>query len=337
MNALNTIAGNMGSDVRRIAEALRRMGRGPDTVLAHITPREAARLKADGGSGTINPNTGLPEFIEYDYFDNPMQQQQQNTQPITERTVELPTFRPQPQVFAQGSMFPSRQDISQRPEPGPAPFSPAPQAPVEMPAFAPAPASAPSARAPFQTDDELRAVAGPQPTQPGMMERFRTFAEQNPAAMRLGGAGANVLLQALLGRRARKQAEAQAGQLREQAAPFRAAQAEAMGRARGGGFTPQQARALQIEQARARQQLGGMGGVGSAAAGILSGQEMRARSQARQQSFDEALRMAGVADQYEQQAMRQMLERDRETANLLAEVIQRELALSQRTQTQPRQ
>lgn len=34
----------------------------PDTILAHITPREAAMLKARGGSGRIDPNTGLPHF-----------------------------------------------------------------------------------------------------------------------------------------------------------------------------------------------------------------------------------------------------------------------------------
>jgi hypothetical protein len=31
-------------------------------MLAHITPKEAALLKRRGGSGTINPDTGLPEF-----------------------------------------------------------------------------------------------------------------------------------------------------------------------------------------------------------------------------------------------------------------------------------
>jgi hypothetical protein len=45
------------------AEALRQQGRGGDTVLAHINPQEAAMLKAMGGSGTINPATGLPEFF----------------------------------------------------------------------------------------------------------------------------------------------------------------------------------------------------------------------------------------------------------------------------------
>ena len=44
------------------AEALRRKGRGGDTILAHINPQEARMLKSMGGSGTINPATGLVEF-----------------------------------------------------------------------------------------------------------------------------------------------------------------------------------------------------------------------------------------------------------------------------------
>jgi hypothetical protein len=44
------------------AEMIRRQGREGDTVLAHITPQEAGVLKLLGGSGTINPHTGLPEF-----------------------------------------------------------------------------------------------------------------------------------------------------------------------------------------------------------------------------------------------------------------------------------
>ena len=41
---------------------LARQGRGGDTELAHVNPREKAMLKAMGGSGTINPNTGLREY-----------------------------------------------------------------------------------------------------------------------------------------------------------------------------------------------------------------------------------------------------------------------------------
>ena len=49
-----------------IAEAARLVagsGRYGDTMLAHINPREAQLLRKHGGSGTINPKTGLPEFI----------------------------------------------------------------------------------------------------------------------------------------------------------------------------------------------------------------------------------------------------------------------------------
>ena len=42
---------------------LAQYGRHGDTMLAHITPEEAALLKSRGGSGTINPVTGLPEFF----------------------------------------------------------------------------------------------------------------------------------------------------------------------------------------------------------------------------------------------------------------------------------
>ena len=49
-----------------IAEAARILaskGRNGDTMLAHITPEEARLLRSRGGSGTINPETGLPEFF----------------------------------------------------------------------------------------------------------------------------------------------------------------------------------------------------------------------------------------------------------------------------------
>jgi len=44
-------------------------GRNGDTMLAHINPQEAALLKSLGGSGTVNPNTGLPEFFLDDISD----------------------------------------------------------------------------------------------------------------------------------------------------------------------------------------------------------------------------------------------------------------------------
>jgi hypothetical protein len=46
-----------------ISAGIASLGRGGDKMLAHITPREARMLMRAGGSGTINPVTGLPEFF----------------------------------------------------------------------------------------------------------------------------------------------------------------------------------------------------------------------------------------------------------------------------------
>lgn len=49
-------------DVKKISKEIAAMGRGGDTMLAHITPEEARMLRKQGGSGTVNPKTGLQEF-----------------------------------------------------------------------------------------------------------------------------------------------------------------------------------------------------------------------------------------------------------------------------------
>ena len=49
--------------IKTVAQELQDYGRGGDTMLAHINPQEAMMLKAMGGSGTINPVTGLPEYF----------------------------------------------------------------------------------------------------------------------------------------------------------------------------------------------------------------------------------------------------------------------------------
>ena len=49
--------------LKTLAKELQSKGRYGDTVLAHINPQEAGILKALGGSGTRNPDTGLPEYF----------------------------------------------------------------------------------------------------------------------------------------------------------------------------------------------------------------------------------------------------------------------------------
>jgi hypothetical protein len=52
-----------------MAKRLASAGRGKDSILAHINPKEAKLLKKHGGRGSINPNTGVMEFDDTDYSD----------------------------------------------------------------------------------------------------------------------------------------------------------------------------------------------------------------------------------------------------------------------------
>jgi hypothetical protein len=51
------------AQLKPLAAEMAKMGRKGDSMLAHITPSEARMLRRNGGSGTTNPMTGLPEFF----------------------------------------------------------------------------------------------------------------------------------------------------------------------------------------------------------------------------------------------------------------------------------
>ncbi|PKN20880.1 MAG: hypothetical protein CVU71_03625 [Deltaproteobacteria bacterium HGW-Deltaproteobacteria-6] len=55
---------------RETTAAIASKGQNGDTMLAHINTAEASLLKALGGSGTVNPRTGLPQFWGFDDFVN---------------------------------------------------------------------------------------------------------------------------------------------------------------------------------------------------------------------------------------------------------------------------
>ena len=62
MNGMQPMAMAEGG-LADVASYLASQGRNGDSMLAHITPNEAELLQSRGGSGTINPTTGLPEFF----------------------------------------------------------------------------------------------------------------------------------------------------------------------------------------------------------------------------------------------------------------------------------
>jgi hypothetical protein len=74
---------SLGTDLAALAQVLRSKGRGRDTVLAHITPKEAALLKRRGGRGSINPDTGLPEYEDDFSFEMPSYSEDQFQQAVS--------------------------------------------------------------------------------------------------------------------------------------------------------------------------------------------------------------------------------------------------------------
>ena len=372
---MKTLAMMFGSNglgsPRLMAEALRRMGRRGDTVLAHITPEEADMLMQAGGAGSINPDTGLPEFAprrasDFDDAGDFVRSTQSDilrniqSQPVSgttraesvpmdtgfesrplERTVraDMQQQRLNPQVDF-GYMPPVRTDSSA--------YSPPSQrtaedfygrlTPVEdvSSSYTPRGYQIPSFLTEFQPiTDQMTA-----PTERSLAQRaesglqeLRDVLDRYPNLTRAGTAGANILAQTLLFNQANQQMQRGVEEARRAAVPFREAQAEAMGRATGEGLTPEQQQELETEQARARQGLTERNlQTGSAASGILAAQARRARSIARKSSFDEALRLANIADQYDRRALEMELQRDQQLAQLFAGILGREVQQAQRTQ-----
>lgn len=364
MKILKMIAGGGMNDARELAEMVRRMGRGNDTILAHITPEEADLLRRNGGSGETNPMTGLPEFqqdYEYEayYGDSaPSYDQSMGTGSVADiRSYEPPgyygtsaagynralekEFGNQPMterelydarnrgLDASPEYSGTRQDVFNYNFP----FTRAGIDATDI-GFGPGVYTPPVSRAELAgaTQAQLEASYPEVFKEPGVLDtieeygrRAEQFAKERPTTTRLLMGGGSILGQALVGARARRQAQAQADELRRQAAPFRAAEQEALARARGTGLTAQQQREMDIAQARARQGLSERNmGTGSAAAGMLAAQRQRAQSTAREQSFNEALRLAGIADKYTQDALRAEIDADSQLAQLLGSVIGRE-------------
>lgn len=333
MNTLKMMMGG-GTDIAQLAEMIRRFGRGEDKILAHITPEEAAMLKQQGGSGEVNPMTGLPEFQrDYDFDLGSYEDIAAGGPNVSDYEFEAygPGADRTPSAAMQEAPFISYGDVAGQMAPEQS-FLP-PDAQYEM-ALAEQRAGEPAPVGGRGVTPEEENIFGR--AERGLQE-LRGTLDRYPTLTRMGGAGANLLAQSLLARRANRARGAEAERLRGRAAPFRAAETEAMERVRGGGLTPQQAREMEIAQARARQGLSAQNlGAGSAAAGILAGQATRARSAARQESLERALELANIADQYERQAIQQELARDKELAALFGDVISREIQAATRTQAPQR-
>jgi len=287
-----------------------------------------------GGSGSINPMTGLPEFQPMDYSlaeDFEQLPDMVETTPAPEFNIQ--PYTPPASVFQTPLGAPEitpiepsfRTEVGIPPVRSRVPALPEPRV-VDQFSYVP----------PVEFSKEVYGGA----EQPGVLSRiegagrkFEQFTKDMPTTTRLGFGGVNLGLAALLARRAGREREAYANELRGMAQPYAQAQQEALARAQGGGMTAPQQRAFDIAQARARQGLSAQNlGAGSAAAGIQTAQAQRARTMARQESFDAALDAARIRDSYLREAARQELAADTDLANALIGVLQGEIREATTTQ-----
>ena len=327
MKILRMMTGG-GQSVEDLAEMVRQFGRGNDKILAHITPEEAAKLKEMGGRGTINPMTGLPEFQEdFDIGFGPGNYTPDYTAADVQGMDEEQFRRftgdlGNQTIYEQGAFTGQNAPLEE-----PRSFDmPDVQRELEV---AQAERMAPVSTRATPGEDEQGFLQRAE----GALRSGKAALDRYPMLTRAGAAVGSTLGQALMAARANRQRDALIAQERQRGQPFRQASEEALARGREGGLTPAEAQALDIELARARQGLSARNiGTGSAAAGIQAGQRSRAQSVARQQSFAEALRLAGIADQYERRALEQELAKDTELAKLFADIVGREITQAGRTQ-----
>ena len=308
--------GGVGN-ARELAEMLRQMGRGRDTILAHITPEEAQMLMDAGGSGDTNPNTGLPEFQEEDFFGS-----------------EFDPYGGQAVTSARGGISPEAEayytgqtgaffdrDMQTAAEQGAEGqmdigFGPGRFAPQYTPRDV-------SGMAPDQFQRQMEgAGAGP-----GLAETLESklggvseLAQKYPRLAQAAGYGAQGLVGMLQAARARKQGRDEAARLAALGAPLRAQGESLRQQALSGTLTPQQAAQQEAARARLRQTAAGRGAVTGTQAGMIENQLGRQRSELSQVNLNNALKQLNLANAYDEAAIKATMAADREADDLLAAI-----------------
>jgi len=295
---------NGSSDLAAIAVMLSSKGRGNDTLLAHITPREAQILKAAGGSGTTNPDTGLLEFYDgevYDYGPAPTSGEMAAQQfpdygaPTPDATASLP--------FSTG-----QEPISEAPT---APSSAAYAAPPASQygityGFQPTGGVGAQAQVPAEfgptvpaipkmgygvTDTVAPSAALETTSRPPEKSLFDKLTTEQMA--RLGLAGGLGIYGAQQAKKGAKQAQQVAQEQKAIGAPYQAKGQELIRAAQAGELTPTSQQSLQALQARLAQGAEARGGVGAQQA---AAQAEAYRQQLLAQQYDLGLKVSNIGD-----------------------------------------
>jgi hypothetical protein len=336
---MKTLTGMGGlGNAQELAELLRQMGRGPDSMLAHITPEEAQMLLESGGSGRMNPMTGLPEFQpDYNYdveaqeggfygdpydigfgtgeFAPPVQPA--DIQGMAPEQFERFTSQ-QPMFTGEGSLAP----------PNFQPFDSGQQRFADS--FQPLQTQSPAET--LRLQEYAQGLRTPQEVQPSILDRlkgglqsaetgYQDFTQNYPMLSRLLTTGAASLPAVLAARSSRREGRAAADELRALGAPLRE-QAEALRQqALTGGLTPQQARQEEARRASMRQAASTRGATSGTQQAMIENTLARERAGLSETNLNNAIRQLNLANAYDEAAIRAKLQSDTQTSQILASIM----------------
>jgi hypothetical protein len=304
---------NESSDLASIAAMLASKGRGRDTLLAHITPREADILKAAGGSGTTNPETGLLEFEDSGSFDigfgpdvySPPDASATSVGPSpTNAQIEQQIgysepstgggLRATPAAFTE--TVPSTQPLRFGAVEGIQATTPS--------TFGPQVPAAPSLGYGV-TDRYTPTAAQETPSAPQEKSFYDKLTTQD--MIRLGLAGGLGLYGAQKAKKGAEQAKQAAEEQKAVGAPYQAKGKELIRAAETGELTPTGQQSLQALQARLAQGAESRGGVGAAQ---TAAQVEAYRNQLLSQQYNLGLQVSNIGDQIALGAIRTGLQAD---------------------------
>lgn len=301
---------SLKADLPALAELIRSQGRGRDTVLAHITPKEAALLKRRGGSGTINPDTGLPEFQE-DYVSG---YDIDYGAPVPEPQAEVPYTEPVAGSYSGETFAPTPPSYAYDFEAQPGGFygGAAPTAQEFAQGLSAAQPQLTRGVDPYEL--AARGVTAPQITTPPQADKsiFEKLGLSEKDLTRLGlgtvMAGGLTAQNVARTRQAGQQAQAAKGQLQQLATPYQQTGAQLQGAAQRGELSAASQQALQAAQAQMAQGVATRGGVGAAQ---MQTQLAGLRNLLLENQFNLGLRVSQIGDNYAMGAIKTGLEANR--------------------------
>ena len=301
---------SVGADVRQIAALLQ--AKAPKGhMLAYITPQEAALLKAEGGSGKPQADTGIPSFEnELEMTEQDMGAGQQPQESYSGPSSEAETVGLPPQISETISAAPppeisifGNQPVNYQAEFGGAPI---PEIPSTY-----AQAGQPTTTAELQTLAGRLGPTGEAPKAPakgGYADKLsEALGISKGDLAKLGITGVQAALGGRQAAQAREAGQAGKQEIQAVAAPYQAKGQELQAAAQRGELTPTGQQAIQAARAQAAQGAQARGGVG---AQQMEAQVQALRNQLLQQQYDYGLKLSGIGDQMALGAIRTGMQAD---------------------------